>query len=527
MKTSISTILGLFILILFIGSCDDELNIEKMGNIGSDENFYKTDEDALAAISCCYYDLFSPYGFTMVSSGVMSDDLWTGGAAEGDNPEWENMCAYIHGSDNNTIEGHYTALYTMIYDANLVLEKFDNFDSQAKKQAKAEAYFFRGFAHFYLGAFFGTAPVVDHLLQPSEYAQSNSTQKQLYQQAVDDFLAAINMHSLASKANVNTPTVRITNEAAYAMLGKTYVFMEDWANAVTALDKVINSGKYELYKGNFEDILRTVSDFNNESILEVNLVHDVDNIDWSYSSYVNNFNQMHGWRTDQHNWSGLLPEYADVSNNGWGFCNPTKSIYDAFVAVEGANGYRLNQSIKTYAQVKNMGIVVKDGSKLHGHEGYYNWKMRYLESEKVTTGGWDCFNDNNLKYMRYAEVLLLAAEANLKGGSAANAASYYNEIRTRAQLPTKSTITMDDVKIEKRLELFEEGCRFLDLVRWGDAPTVLKDKGKQMMCFNGTSVEIEYTSKTSQGFVKGKHELLPIPEKEIMLNKNIKQNQGW
>lgn len=532
MKTKISILITIFSLGLLFNSCEDELDIPQKGNLGSEENFYKTDEDALAAITCCYYDLLSNFGNIMIVSNTLSDDVWCGGASKGDNSDYENLSAYLHTSANGSISGLFSGLYTMIYEANLVIEKFDEFDTDAKKQAKAEAYFFRGFAHFYLGAFFGTAPVVDHLLPPSEYAKGNSTQEELFQQAVSDFNAAINEGALAIKSGANEPLVRITREAAYAYMGKTYIFMEDWTNAVTALDQVINSGKYELYQGNFEDMLRTVSDFNSESILEVNQVYDVASIDWDFTKFFDNnsiniYNIFHGWRSDKHNWTGQIAEYDDIASDGYGFMNPRKSLYDVFVAIEGVDGYRLNQTIKTAQQVEAMGIVVASGSTLHGHEGYYNWKNRYLKSEKLVEFGFDVFTDNNLRYMRYAEVLLLAAEANLMAGNAAKAAQYYNEIRTRAQLDTKSPVSLDDIKIEKRLELCEEGCRFLDLVRWGDAATVLKDQGKQVMGFNGTSAVVEYTNNTSQGFVAGKHELLPIPEQEMLLNKNIVQNPGW
>jgi len=129
--------------------------------------------------------------------------------------------------------------------------------------------------------------------------------------------------------------------------------------------------------------------------------------------------------------------------------------------------------------------------------------------------------------MRYAEVLLLAAEANLKAGNASKAADYVSQVRTRAKLAPKSTITMEDIKTEKRLELFEEGCRFFDLVRWGDAAAVLKDQGKVNKCFDGISIINEYTNTASTGFVKGKNELLPIPEKEMTLNDKMIQNTGW
>jgi hypothetical protein len=132
----------------------------------------------------------------------------------------------------------------------------------------------------------------------------------------------------------------------------------------------------------------------------------------------------------------------------------------------------------------------------------------------------------NLRVMRYAEVLLLAAEAHLNGGDAGKAANYVNQIRTRAKLSTLSSVTMDDVKMEKRLELCDEGCRYQDLIRWGEAASVLGQQGKEIMGFNGTQSNVAF-SNTSYGFKAEKHNLLPIPGREILLNDNITQNPGW
>ena len=132
----------------------------------------------------------------------------------------------------------------------------------------------------------------------------------------------------------------------------------------------------------------------------------------------------------------------------------------------------------------------------------------------------------NFRVMRYAEVLLMAAEACLLSNDEGSALNYINQIRLRAQLSPLSEVTMEDIKNEKRLELWMEGTRFQDLVRWGDAATVLANQGQQIPVFNGTNVSYPYTN-TTYGFKAGKHELLPFPEHEMNVNKNIQQNPGW
>lgn len=127
--------------------------------------------------------------------------------------------------------------------------------------------------------------------------------------------------------------------------------------------------------------------------------------------------------------------------------------------------------------------------------------------------------------MRYAEVLLYAAEANLMAGNQAKADTYLNMVRSRAKLGNK-TATMEAIKTERQLELWCEGVRFQDLVRWGDASKVLANRGKSRpyLMPDGTVNHLDYATT---GFVSGKHELLPFPTSEINSNPNLVQNPSW
>ena len=131
----------------------------------------------------------------------------------------------------------------------------------------------------------------------------------------------------------------------------------------------------------------------------------------------------------------------------------------------------------------------------------------------------------DLKVMRYAEVLLLAAEANLQAGNTANALKYINMIRERAKLTPLTTVSLSDIKMEKRLELCNEGVRYQDLVRWGDAKTAMAEQGKQVPAFTGSDVQWNWQN-TKYGF-QDRNVLLPIPLKELELNPNMNQNAGW
>jgi hypothetical protein len=510
------------LLALGLTACEKNLDIPKHGNLGGMDVFYKTDGDALQASSAIYTTWKGGFFNWFFLKNLLADDIWAGGGNHGDNAPIEQLNEYIFGTDHSMVEGLYSYLYGVIYSANLVLDNLPA-DSDVKQRVIAEAKFFRAWAHFELVTLWGKAPAVDHVLLPSEYRQATGDPATTWALIESDLTEAINSGMLPSKTDKNDEEtgIRITKETAQAYLGKTYVFQGKWGDAITTLDLVINSGKYDLYRGAYGDVLRMVANNSCESILEMQVRFDQTNPPFD-QTYL-----MMGWRFDHFDVSGLKPTYSDIASDaGWGFLNPTKALYDAFVAREGATGYRLNQTMLTYDQVKNdVGLTI-GGQPLHGNEGYFFWKYRMLKSESVIEiPNFRAFQAANPRVMRYAEVLLLAAEAHVRG-SGSKATTYVNEIRTRAGLLPLGSVTIDDVKTEKRLELCAEGVRFQDLVRWGDAPAAMSNQGKEVYQYNGTNATVEYTN-SAYGFKTGKHELLPIPGKEILLNPNITQNTGW
>ena len=157
--------------------------------------------------------------------------------------------------------------------------------------------------------------------------------------------------------------------------------------------------------------------------------------------------------------------------------------------------------------------------------GIFNWKGRFMSDELSFYG---MINTKNPLWMRYAEVLLCGAEANLNAGRQDVALNYINQVRERAQLSPLSSVSMETIKTEKRLELCGEGVRYQDLLRWGEAAERLREKGKDYpkMEPNGTVTYVP-SGRSVYGFKVGKHEVLPYPFTETMLNKNITQNQGY
>ena len=174
---------------------------------------------------------------------------------------------------------------------------------------------------------------------------------------------------------------------------------------------------------------------------------------------------------------------------------------------------RKNASILSVADLRSKfgGDWTEDWTKpnpVWGMEGYF--RLRYGSLAAEAGGPVSEVNyGTNIRVIRYADVLLMAAEANLLASNTLKAQDYLTQVRNRVNLPFKA-VTMDAIKTERRLELAFEGFRFLDLVRWGDAATVLKNQG---FAKNGNFI--------------ARNNLFPIPAKEISNNRKLVQNPGW
>lgn len=521
MKTKYFFILITGVFILFNIGCEDRLEIPKHGNMGSQEDFYKTDDDAMQALASLYDTWGGNYYNWFFTKNLLADDVWTGGGSRGDNSSMEQLNEYTFDTDHGMVQGMYSGLYQIIYKANLIIDLLEP-DTEVKKRAVAEAKFFRAWSHFELVTLFGTAPVVDHLLVPSEYRLGNGTPETTWSFVESDLLDAINSNSLPSKSNVDDKEtgIRVTKEVAQSMLGKAYLFQGKYGEAADILDKVIESGKYALYSGEYDMLLHVAANGSSESMLEVQKRNDSEQ---AWNQFTMTF-IMQGWRTDKLYISSEAS--ATIASGTYGFMNPRKELYDAFVAREGEDGYRLNSTIRTSQQMADFGVSIQPGASMVGHEGYYMWKNRALKEDCIYDASYfQALQYINLRVMRYSEVLLLAAEAHVQNGNSGKALNYVNQIRSRARLDNLTNVTLNDVKEEKRLELCLESVRFQDLVRWGEAEKYLGEQGKEVKAYSSNGVEVLFTNPT-YGF-KAKHQLLPIPLKEIELNPNMEQNEGW
>ncbi|MEL6731341.1 MAG: RagB/SusD family nutrient uptake outer membrane protein, partial [Bacteroidota bacterium] len=253
------------------------------------------------------------------------------------------------------------------------------------------------------------------------------------------------------------------------------------------------SGRFQL-EPNFEDVFKTANEFGMESIFEIN-----------YSS-----NQRGGWPNfgngTEGNYNvqffGMRDYVGPTFATGWSFCPVTPKLVDAM-----QNDPRFEHTIIDGVELKNRGASYAEG---YQNTDYFIRKYAGLSDERALDGEPALNWTNNIREIRYADVLLMASEAYARAGNDSKAREYLNEVRARVALPANTadagSALLDAIYKERQLELATEGHRFFDLVRTGRAVEELGD----------------------QGFVSGKNELLPIPQTEIDVTEgNLNQNPGY
>ncbi len=508
--------------ILSMVSCAKMLDIEQKGVV-DESTYYSTDEDALSAITVVYSTLSASNWFMDNSvRNVLSDDVYSAGGTRGDNANYEQLNEYNFEINNSYIPGLYSFYYNVIYYSNVLLDKFKEGESDAKDRCIAEARTFRAWAHMQLATLWGNPPLIDHLFEGAdEYQQPNSDPDKLWAFIIDELGKAAEV--LPSKENVNDVAIRLTKEAALSFKGKAQVLHGDYQGAKTTLGQVIDSGLYALVpSSSLGELFTGKCDNCCETIYETNLVYNKSNV---WFAYVNGPN-MYGPRTDR-----LSGYPGGIYNIGWGFFNPRQDFIDDFRANEEGSD-RFNAWVRSWDDLLSDGVSGIQGSYLYGCCGWFDWKF-HVDKDDVPTEGYGYCWMKNPRWMRYAEVLLLYAEACAVAGDDGGGLKALNDIQDRAGAPLTS-LTLDNVKKEKRFEMWMEGVRITDVVRWGDVQkTSLPQQGKSIPIFKGKSSdgsyivdEHTYTNET-YGFKTGKHELLPYPEVETIANSKIQQNPGW
>jgi len=531
MKKYIFTLCAVFASVMLSSCNQDLLDIPQRGVIAQD-NYYQTDEDALSSVATLY-SLWRADKFNIARNfSVLTPDIYNGGGIRNDNVAGEQLNEFRYTTEHSTLSSYFKSLYTMIYNANTILEKYSD-DSAEKQRVKAEAKFFRAYANFQLVTLWGTPYFVDHVLAADEYQMPNAESPEVFWKAIEDDLnAAINSGFLPSKTSVNDTKTssRITKECAQAYLGRAYLWEKKYSEAASVLQKVIDSNKYELVD-DLSILFHMEGDHCKEYLAETECLNDVNN----FSAQGNSTGMSFGWKTSN---SIVFNENKDnwpYAIGGYGFINPTLSFVNLVKSVEGENGKRFKNYFVTWDYlVENFGATA---TRNHFYnEGWFEIKLLPKKTDNfasVNAWGW-VYGHQNWPHMRYSEVLLMAAEAYLLNNEANKAIPYFNQVRERADAPTVTSLTIDDILKERRIELWgESSIIFQDIQRYRLGEELC---GKQFEKYPVYTLIGDYASNPeiiwyNNGFdeygFKEKHYLFPYCSSELKANENLKQNPGW
>lgn len=532
LSLSASGLLSLSVAVFFTGCKDYLTEIEP----GTDllEDFYTSTEAAVQNVTACYVPLMWEYNGTYFSEwfigDIISDDALKGGGSTTDMADAYDFENWRTTSGNGLLLNYYRAQYQGIARCNLALQyvgemevgKDENFTAEMKARLLAEAYYLRAYYYFRLVRVFAGVPMVLEVIDSSDkWAQERASVDAIFKQILSDLTKA-EADLWDKSAYPAADAGRATKGAAQAMLMKVNLYMaspywqtyslsksaaECYADAKTWGKKLIDSGEYSLC-ADYEDNFTLEGENGQESIFEIQYAE----VPWG--DYGEGFGFTAGSFTQI-----LIRSRSSLIGGGWGFNHPSQNLYNEFEAGDPR---------------RDVAILVPDASKMENpaEEIYLGNKLlnnKYAMYRDTYTGcgygQWGLHASRgplNNRQIRYADALLMYAEACLGAGDAVTAKEYINKVRARVGLAEISTADEAALRHERRCELAMEGHRWFDIVRWGIAEQTIKAYEA------GESTEYKAQVALGAGFQKGKHEILPIPYDEILLNPSkMEQNPGY
>lgn len=529
---------------LSLSSCNDWLTEETPGTTKVSE-FFTSLSTAEAVVNAAYVPMTWEFGTTYYPEwyfgDIVSDDALKGGQDINDGADLRELENFKANSDNEILLGYYRAQWQGIQRANLAIDeipttRIETEGTEADKQAKyrdrylGEAYFLRGYYYFRLARMFGGMPLIDYVIKSSnQWAQKRATMDETLNFAIDDFKRAENLLWEKDKYS-NEELGRATKGAAQAMLLKANLYRADYlrnagneteaqkyfAEAAKWGKEVIKSNQYSLWP-NYLDNFRLANENGRESVFEIQYTEEATS-DYGGEGYTR------GTMTTilQRSRSSAFGEA------GWGYDRPTQNLYNEYEAGDARRDETIlvptDEQIETPAQEIYCGDRMLNRKYAMYNDGANGGIYKLAHATRSPK--------NNIQ-IRYADVLLMYAEACCESGDLPSAKSALKEVRDRAglsQFPYTAviqgkTVTFNDnqddlrkaIRHERRVELAMEGHRWFDITRWGIAKetmdTYMAGETKEAKELYGT-------------FQKGKHELFPIPSKEIDLS-GIEQNPNW
>jgi len=483
---------GLLTIALFISnSCTDEfVDIPPEYSIDSENYFNSADDYYMALIAA--YDMLQPTYANVIVGEIASDNTLCGGENPTDVIGWQQIDNMIQTPVNSNLSDIWDWMFAGVQRTNYFMEFKDKTDFEGKEEMIGEILFLRAYYNFELVKWFGPIPIkVDERFKlGDETTIPRSPVSEVYAFIESDLLSAIEVLPLTPPE-----TGRATKGSAQALLGKAYLFQDKFTEAAAVLDDLIGSGQYTLVS-DFNSIFEAEGENGPESVFEVQYT-DVEGAGFGCLQ-CSEGNVAVGF-------SGVRSYDGPLFTSGFSFNVPVQEAVDQFEAGDSRKAVTI---LDIVAWADSTGATYTTGNE---HTGYFNRKYLPRKRSDLAQPDLNLTNPNNYRSIRYADVLLMAAEAYNRGGiSDAKAQEYLNMVRQRAfgdenhNIVAGGSALTDAIYQERRLELMGEGHRFFDLVRWGMAA--------------------EYID----GFVTGKNEVFPVPQEEIgFSNGNWSQNPNY
>ncbi|MGE0089523.1 MAG: RagB/SusD family nutrient uptake outer membrane protein [Bacteroidales bacterium] len=487
----IKTIIAGVLLTGIMLSCSDEfVEVSPEYSIDS-ENYFNSEDDYYYALISAYDILQSTY-VNAILGEIASNNTLCGGESANDVIGWQHVDDMIHTPVNDNIHDVWNWMFAGVQRTNYFMENKDKIDFEGKEVMIGEIRFLRAYYYFELVKWFGPVPLkIDKRFElGDETTIPRSSVTDVFAQIEADLMYA------DSVLDYTAPEVgRVTKGAAQALLGKAYLYQDKFSEAALILEDLILDGPYSLVT-DYNTIFEMAGENGSESVFEVQYT-DVEGAGFGCLQ-CSEGNVAVGF-------SGVRGYDGPLFTKGFSFNIPTQDAVDEFEFDDPRRDVAILDIVEW---AENTGAEYSTG---YEHTGYFNRK--YLPRKRSTDAQPDLnlTNPNNYRAIRYADVLLMAAEANNRGNiDDTKAQGYLNEVRRRAFGDTNHDIDAtgssltDAIYHERRVELLGEGHHFFDLVRTGRA-----------------AAEIT-------GFVEGKHEVFPIPLEEIQFsNGNWQQNPNY
>ncbi len=501
--------LHIILVTLLAASCSGFLDIRPEGTNTSEGMDYSKAENVFKPVSAAYAVLrsYDVVGFPFIClQEITSDDADKGSTPE-DGPEALAMDTFTYDATNSLINSQWVGYFNIISAANNALYQMGIFRENIQNAqvlsdiriCEADARFLRGFAYFNLVRLFGGVPIVDKVMTAEELATLERPRPARVWEFIEaDFQDAID---ILPASWTKTYAGRATKYTAMAYKAKAHLYQGEYAECVTLCDEIIASKPYSII-GDFRYVFSMDGELCRESVFEVQVselgMNDGDGVPYSEHAYVQ------GPRGN-----------SPTNMQGWGFCTPSEELI-AFFNGRGEKATPVDLSdlselsIRPATTLLYSGSTTPEGDKILEScpNPVYNGKVYTPSSYNIWRFNGYGFG-HNIRLMRYPDILLMYAECIARGAAPSGFSGYsadmaLNEVRTRAGLPYAEA-TLENILDERHAEFALEEDRFFDLVRTGQAATVLAGKG----------------------FTSGKNELFPIPSAQRQLNPNLGQNPGY